>query len=67
VLVAPEPDRQTPHEDDEIYLVLQGSGTLTVEGKQIPVTEGETAFVAAGDEHRFTDYETIVLFVVFAR
>jgi hypothetical protein len=35
VLVAPpEPDRQQPHEDDEVYLVLEGSGTLEVEGEQ---------------------------------
>ena len=32
VLVAPEPDRQSPHEDDEIYVVLEGSGVLAVEG-----------------------------------
>ena len=24
VLVAPEPDRQQPHEDDEVYVVLEG-------------------------------------------
>ena len=26
VLVAPEPDRQQPHADDELYVVLEGSG-----------------------------------------
>ena len=26
VLVAPEPDRQQPHEDDEVYVVLEGRG-----------------------------------------
>jgi mannose-6-phosphate isomerase-like protein (cupin superfamily) len=67
VLVAPKPDDQQPHEDDEIYFVLEGSGTLTVEGEEIPVSEGDTAFVAAGDDHRFMGYETLVLFVVFAR
>ena len=65
--MAPKPDDQQPHEDDEIYLVLEGSGTLTVGGEEIPVTEGDTAFVRAGDDHRFTGYETLVLFVVFAR
>src|SRR6184192_496022 len=30
VLVAPEPDRQQPHEDDELYVVLEGRGTLDV-------------------------------------
>jgi mannose-6-phosphate isomerase-like protein (cupin superfamily) len=37
VLVAPEPDRQQPHEDDETYVVLEGSGVLTVEGDEVPV------------------------------
>ena len=26
VLVAPEPDRQQPHDEDEVYVVLEGSG-----------------------------------------
>ena len=32
VLVAPEPDRQQPHEDDEVYVVLDGTGVLMIEG-----------------------------------
>lgn len=35
LLVAPEPDRQQPHEWDEVYVVLEGRGLLTVEGEQI--------------------------------
>ena len=35
VLVAPEPDRQQPHEDDEVYVVLEGRGTLDVAGELI--------------------------------
>src|SRR5262249_9438909 len=31
VLVAPEPDRQQPHEDDEVYVVIEGDGVLDVE------------------------------------
>src|SRR5207302_933865 len=31
VLAAPEPDRQQPHEDDEVYVVLEGHGVLSVE------------------------------------
>ena len=34
VLVAPEPDRQQPHADDEVYVVLEGTGVLDVEGAQ---------------------------------
>ncbi len=67
VLVAPEPDRQQPHEDDEIYFVLEGSGVLEVEGKRVPVREGSAVFVEAGADHRFTAYEQLALFVVFTR
>jgi mannose-6-phosphate isomerase-like protein (cupin superfamily) len=67
VLVAPEPDRQQPHEDDEVYVVLEGSGTLDVEGSEIELREGEAAFVAARAEHRFTSYEQLSLLVIFAR
>jgi mannose-6-phosphate isomerase-like protein (cupin superfamily) len=67
VLVAPEPDRQQPHEDDEIYVPLEGSGVLEVEGESIPVRRGEALFVEAGAEHRFTAYESLSLLVVFAR
>jgi len=67
VLVAPEPDRQQPHEDDELYIVLEGHGTLDVEGETLSLREGETAFVPAGAEDRFTGYEQLSVLVVFAR
>jgi mannose-6-phosphate isomerase-like protein (cupin superfamily) len=67
VLVAPEPDRQQPHEDDEVYLVLEGSGTLEVEGAPTPLTEGDAVFVPAGGDHRFTGYEQLSVLVIFER
>ncbi|MEP6813603.1 MAG: cupin domain-containing protein [Actinomycetota bacterium] len=67
VLVAPEPDRQQPHADDEVYVVLEGRGTLEVEGERIDLHEGQAAFVAAGAEHRFTAYENLVVLVLFER
>ena len=67
VLVAPEPDHQQPHEDDELYVVLDGRGLLTVEGKDIPVSEGQAVFVPAGAVHQFTGYEGLSVLVVFAR
>ena len=66
VLVAPEPDRQQPHEQDEVYVVLDGSGTLDVEGVETPLVEGQALFVPAGAEHRFTAYEQLALLVVFS-
>ena len=66
VLVAPEPDRQQPHEVDEVYVVLEGSGTLEVEGESVAVREGGAVFVEAGAEHRFTSYESLSVLVIFA-
>jgi mannose-6-phosphate isomerase-like protein (cupin superfamily) len=67
VLVAPEPDRQQPHADDEVYVVLQGRGVLEVEGDTIEVSEGKAAFVPAGADHKFTGYEGLSVLVVFSR
>jgi mannose-6-phosphate isomerase-like protein (cupin superfamily) len=67
VLVAPEPDRQQPHEDDEVYFVLEGQGTLEFESESVDMKEGDAIFVAAGAEHRFTGYERLALLVIFER
>ena len=66
-LRAPEPDRQQPHEDDEIYVVLEGSGVLEVEGERLDANIGDALFVPARARHRFTDYERLSVLVVFAR
>ena len=65
VLVAPEPDRQQPHEWDEIYVVLGGNGVLTVEDEDISLGEGGAVFVRAGAEHRFSAYEHLAVLVLF--
>ena len=65
VLVAPEPDRQQPHDDDEVYVVLEGSGVLDVEGQKVELREGHALFVPAGAEHRFSGYEHLSLLVIF--
>ena len=67
VLVAPEPDRQQPHEDDEVYVVLEGNGTLEVEGERVDLREGQAVFVPAGADHRFVGYEQLAVLVVFER
>lgn len=67
VLVAPEPDRQQPHADDEVYIVLEGSGVLDVEGAKVDLREGHALFVPAGAEHRFSAYERLSLLVIFER
>ena len=67
VLVAPEADRQQPHDDDEIYVVLQGQGILDVEGQAVPVKEGDAVFVEAGADHRFSAYEQLSVLVIFEK
>jgi mannose-6-phosphate isomerase-like protein (cupin superfamily) len=67
VLVAPEPDRQQPHTDDEVYIVLEGSGEIEVEGERTELEEGDAIFVPAGAEHRFSGYENLSVLVIFDR
>ncbi len=67
VLAAPEPDRQQSHADDEVYVVLEGSGVLEVSGEAVPVQEGDAVFVEAGADHRFAAYEHLVVLVIFER
>ena len=64
MLVAPEPDRQEPHEGDEVYVVLDGEGTLEVAGESVPLTKGQAVIVPAGTDHRFVDYEQLSVLVV---
>ena len=67
VLVAPEPDRQQPHEDDEVYVVLEGSGVLEIDGESVELEAGKAVFVPAGVEHRFRGYEQLSVLVLFAK
>ncbi|HKA26377.1 MAG TPA: cupin domain-containing protein [Gaiellaceae bacterium] len=67
VLVAPEPDRQAPHDDDEVYFVIEGRGMLEVEGENVELREGHAVFVPAGAEHRFVGYEQLSVLVLFEK
>jgi mannose-6-phosphate isomerase-like protein (cupin superfamily) len=67
VIVSPEPDQQQPHADDEVYVVLEGSGTLDVEGEQVELREGQAAFVPAGAKHQFIGYEQLSVPAIFEK
>jgi mannose-6-phosphate isomerase-like protein (cupin superfamily) len=59
-------DYQTPHEQDELYFVVRGSGELVVDGKAEAFTAGDVLFVPARVPHRlerFTD--DLVTWAVF--
>lgn len=49
-------DRQTPHTQDELYLVMRGTSRFMLEGSATDVTVGDALFVPAHAEHRFEDF-----------
>lgn len=49
-------DQQTPHDQDEIYVVICGSGMFYNNGERRPFQVGDLIFVPAGVEHRFEDF-----------
>jgi mannose-6-phosphate isomerase-like protein (cupin superfamily) len=60
-------DDQSPHTEDEIYVVTAGAATFVDAAGAVPVRPGATIFVAAGAEHRFIDItEDFATVVVFA-
>ena len=59
-------DRQQPHDRDELYIVLRGSGTYVVDGERTPFGPGDALFAAAGAEHRFEDFtDDLEIWVIF--
>ena len=55
------PNEQTPHEQDEVYIVIRGRGVLFHDGKRDPFESGDFLFVAAATEHRFEDFSDDLL------
>ncbi|MEV6312198.1 cupin domain-containing protein [Streptomyces sp. NPDC051840] len=59
-------DTQSPHAEDEIYVVTAGSAKIATPGRLDEVGPGAVIFVPAGEEHRFTEVtEDLTLLVVF--
>lgn len=60
------PNRQTPHEQDEIYVIIRGRGFLVHEGKRDAFRAGDILFVAAGVDHHYEDFsDDLALWRVF--
>jgi mannose-6-phosphate isomerase-like protein (cupin superfamily) len=58
-------DDQTPHDEDEVYYVVSGRGTIHVEGDEHPVKPGSILFVPAKAVHHFHDVSEELVLVVF--
>jgi mannose-6-phosphate isomerase-like protein (cupin superfamily) len=66
VLEAGATDPQSPHTEDELYVVMAGRAKVIVAGEVRPIREGSVIFVGAGVDHRFHDIEErLVLLVMF--
>ena len=49
-------DPQQPHDRDEVYFVICGSGEFVVDGQRSRFAAGDALFVAAHVEHRFENF-----------
>jgi len=66
-LSAGEEDRQTPHLEDEVYLVMKGKAVVNIAGERTPVGPGSIIYVVKGVEHKFEDIEEdLEVLVVFS-
>ncbi len=59
-------DVQRPHDRDELYFIVKGTGTFVCGERTTPFGPNDALFAAAGAVHRFEDFsddfETWVLF-----
>ena len=49
-------DYQGTHAQDELYIIMKGSGTLMIEEAKHPFVEGDVLFVPAERQHRFVEF-----------
>jgi mannose-6-phosphate isomerase-like protein (cupin superfamily) len=60
-------DDQSPHTEDEIYVVRSGRATLVTDSGIAHVEPGSVIYIPAGEHHRFTDVTAdLGLIVIFA-
>ena len=59
-------DEQTPHDQDELYVVHKGSGYFRCGERRTEFRAGDVLFAAAGETHQFEDFgDDLELWVVF--
>lgn len=67
ILYAPEKkDNQTAHDQDEVYIIISGTGTFQKGQEKYPFKPNDIIFVPAKQDHRFLeftkDFKTWVIF-----
>lgn len=58
-------DRQSTHDEDEVYFVIKGRGTIEFDGEVRPIGPGSILYVPADTPHEFTEIEEDLSLLVF--
>ncbi|MBE8721249.1 cupin domain-containing protein [Sphingobacterium pedocola] len=58
-------DKQQPHDKDEFYVVISGSGSFELNGIPTPFQAGDFLFVPAYAAHRFVEFSADFVTWVF--
>jgi mannose-6-phosphate isomerase-like protein (cupin superfamily) len=59
-------DYQTKHSQDELYIVINGSGTLLIADVPHPFVAGDVLFVPANTQHRFVNFtDDLITWAIF--
>jgi len=64
-LAAGARDMQTPHDEDEVYLVLEGRARMQVGDQIRTVSRGSVLYVRATESHSFFEIEEDMTLLVF--
>ena len=64
-LAAGAKDLQGPHDEDELYFVIEGRARLRVDGEERRVQRGSLLYVRATSEHSFVEIEEDLTLLVF--
>jgi mannose-6-phosphate isomerase-like protein (cupin superfamily) len=64
-LAAGSTDMQSPHDEDEVYLVLTGTARMRLAGEERSVGPGTLLYVSATTEHSFFEVEEDMTLLVF--
>ncbi len=58
-------DMQTPHDEDEVYFVLEGKASMKVADEMKEVSSGDILYVKATEDHSFFEIEEDMTLLVF--
>lgn len=60
------PNRQTPHAQDELYVIVRGHGVLVHGDRRESFSAGDIVFVAAGEVHHYEQFsDDLALWRIF--